>query len=186
MRCWYWVVFLSVCSAVNGSAIPEYQITEIDETRVTFSNGAVFSVLYNKSILQEWNINDPVQFAGPYVGTLQSGKSQIIDGKLVVYSYVLLINQLHPGSVVTLLLQQPPDYPAPNTYVVSSIDLANRRIVLSDATEWVYSNTDDSHAKDWEVNDLIMIGSNNALPSSERDAVLYNATKQNVIQTVQQ
>lgn len=183
-----WLSVIAVCllQTLEASTIPKYQIQAIEGTTLTCSNGAVFDVLYDVALIfKRWEVNDFIQIIYTNKSSLLFPRHTIWQGRIISAPFFLLKKGTNEALPVITNLQEVPIYPSLNTFIVTSIDLDNRIITLSDSSEWQYSEVDQTPIRSWEVNDIIMLGISDIFPPSIYTSALLNTNRKSIIRTLQ-
>jgi len=182
------LLFILVANVIFSSTIPQYQISSVQDGVVTFSNQAVIDVHFQDVILLKgWNSGDMVEVVSINIPTFGLLRAKIVGGQITVDPIFALRNLTRNSEQVAVWLQQAPVVPSPVTYTVTAMDLLNQIITLDDSTTWIYGTEDGIKIGTWEIGDVIMIGENGpTLFPAIYDSVLFNASRQSIIKTIQQ
>ncbi len=172
------LLFLS--SPLIASTIPQYPLSSVDNTTITFVNQTVFEALgFFSHISQSWMSGDQVLLCKddatfPAIFTHKNN--------LPFIPPLIIIKNVTRGTKLIAWHVVPPT--AGSTSVVSA-DPATGQIALSDSSVWTVPESDRTHLEIWSPGDLVLIGGNTGINNAIFDAFLLNADRQNTVKAVE-
>ncbi len=176
------VVFVFVLFSENipASVIPQYQLSSIDHSTITFTNQAEFLVgTFNWWRLSEWDSGDQLKIVSHFFPVFPPAFEK--PGAITMIFPTFCIKNLTKGSQVEAHLITLPQV---GSLRIVSVDAQAGQVVLSDSSVWNIFPEDKRFLFFWDVNDFILIGQNTDPRSPSYDAILFNASKQNFAEAV--
>lgn len=80
------------------------------------------------------------------------------DAWCTSYEYRLFNKSNYQSVEINLLTD--PVVGGPHTHKISTIDYHNGELMLEDGTRWMLHKDDEYYSKDWQINDIVIVGNN--------------------------